>query len=471
MSIRSGGTDLAKHVGDVVVLLPGITGSVLRKNGKDVWAPSGGAVLNAFLTLGHDIKDLKLGDDPIDEEEIEGVTAPRLMPDIHLIPGLWKIDGYGRIRKWIMDNFAVKEEVDYFEFPYDWRRDNRAHAKRLARQATQWLDAYRKAPQGNPKAKLVLVGHSMGGLISRYFLECLDGWKETRMLITFGTPYRGSVKAIGSIANGMHKGVGPVSIDLSDFVRSMNSVYQLLPVYECFDPGDGKLIRTSETDKIPHLEQKRAQAALAFHHEISDAVEKHLTEDEYVQNRYEIRPVVGVFQPTAQSALLDGGALKLVQRRGKKDEGGDGTVPRVSATPIEVEREANTMFAAQQHASLQDDGAVLVQLDSLLTGIDLDLGKIRGLGDLDLSMDVDDAFAATEPLLVRAKPQLQIAGELEALVEDADGKEAARGRLVLGQDEWYEVELSPLPPGAYRVTVNGEDVKPVTDVFAVLPAD
>ncbi len=92
---------MAKHVGDVVVLLPGITGSVLRKDGKDVWAPSGGAVVNALLSLGHDIKDLKLGDDPPGEDEIDGVSAPRLMPDIHLIPGLWKIDGYGRIRKWV----------------------------------------------------------------------------------------------------------------------------------------------------------------------------------------------------------------------------------------------------------------------------------------------------------------------------------------------------------------------------------
>jgi hypothetical protein len=111
---------LAKHVGDVVVLLPGITGSVLRKDGKDVWAPTGGAVLNALLSLGRDIKELKLGDDPPDEAEIDGVTAPRLMPDIHLIPGLWKIDGYGRIRKWIVDNFDVRESSTGAQRSQQW---------------------------------------------------------------------------------------------------------------------------------------------------------------------------------------------------------------------------------------------------------------------------------------------------------------------------------------------------------------
>ena len=45
-------------VSDVIVLL-GITGSVLQKDGKDVWATSGGAA----------------------------VQAPRVIPDAHLIPG------------------------------------------------------------------------------------------------------------------------------------------------------------------------------------------------------------------------------------------------------------------------------------------------------------------------------------------------------------------------------------------------
>jgi pimeloyl-ACP methyl ester carboxylesterase len=460
---------LPKHVGDVVVLLPGITGSVLRKDGKDVWAPSGGAVLNALLTLGNDIKELKLGDDPQDEDEIDGVSAPRLMPDIHLIPGLWKIDGYGRIRKWIVDNFDVRENVNYFEFPYDWRRDNRVHAHRLARLSADWLKKYREDAQGNPKAKLVLVGHSMGGLISRYFLECLDGWRETRTLVTFGTPYRGSVNAIGALSNGMHKGVGPIGVDLSAFVRSLTSVYQLLPIYPCVDGGDGKLVRTSETDAIPHVERGRAQAALDFHHEISDAVERHLDDDEYVRSRYEIRPVIGTFQPTAQSVALGGRAVKLLTTRDGKDEDGDGTVPRVSATPIEVEREANGMFAAQRHASLQDDQGVLVQLDALLTGLDLDTSAIRGLEAMSLSLDVEDAYTSLEPVHVRARPQANVLDPIEAVVEDGEGQEVRRVRLLLGDDGWYTGEVPPLEAGTYRVTAAGNNLKPVTDVFAVFP--
>jgi len=80
---------------DVIVCLPGITGSVLQKDGRDVWNISGGAVISALTTLGHSIGDLMLKDDPPDVDDLgDGITAPEVIRDIHLIPGIWKIDGY-----------------------------------------------------------------------------------------------------------------------------------------------------------------------------------------------------------------------------------------------------------------------------------------------------------------------------------------------------------------------------------------
>ena len=48
---------------DVVVLLPGITGSVLQRDGKDIWAPSPGALLRGLVSFGRSVKNLKLSDD------------------------------------------------------------------------------------------------------------------------------------------------------------------------------------------------------------------------------------------------------------------------------------------------------------------------------------------------------------------------------------------------------------------------
>jgi hypothetical protein len=450
---------------DVIVCLPGITGSVLQKNGHDVWNVSGGAVLSAIRSLGHSIEDLELAEDPPDVDDLgDGVTAPKVIRDVHLIPGLWKIDGYTKLVDHIEKTFDVTRGRNLFEFPYDWRRDNRVAARRLQRQSAQWLKAWRES-SGAADAKLVLVGHSMGGIISRYFLECLDGWRDTRMLVSFGTPFRGSLKSVGTLANG-HK---MAFFDLSRLVRSFTSVYQLLPIYPCYSDGNGALARIAETT-VPHIDGARAKAALAFHHEIRDAVDEHLNDDEYLQNRYEIRPVVGITQPTAQSALADGDGVKLRTSLGGEDLGGDGTVPRASATPLELEHEENAMFADERHASLQNDDHVLVQLTGVVSGVVIDHDRYRGaIPMLGMGLDVDDAYAATDPLQVRARPTEDPLGRIVAAATDVStGQEVKRTALERGDDGWYTAELGPLPEGVYRITAFGEGmVEPVTDLVSV----
>jgi pimeloyl-ACP methyl ester carboxylesterase len=450
---------------DVIVLLPGITGSVLQKDGKDVWAMSGGAVLRAILSLGESITDLELRGDDADD----GVTAPRLMPDLHLIPGLWKIDGYGKVGRYIRETFDVEPGRTYFEFPYDWRRDNRLAAERLKRESDEWLHARRADV---PDAKLVLIGHSMGGLVARYFLECLEGWRDTRMLVTFGTPYRGSLNALGFITAGMRKGFGPLTlIDLSNLLRSFTSVYQLLPIYPCYrGEGSGELERITETtDAIPNLDQERARAADAFHREIERAVQAHLDDDEYRSHRYEIHPIVGTFQPTSLSAERAGSEVEILRTYGGEDRGGDGTVPRDSATPIELEHEEGATFAAERHGSLQNLDSALVQLAGVLTGRDTSV--FRGLPATRLGLDVEDLYGSDEPIAVRVRSEDERA-ELVVSVTDERGSEVARTALPSGLDEWREAELPPLPEGAYRIAVGGGPlVQHVTDRFVVAGAD
>ena len=84
-----------KLMRDIVVMLPGIMGSVLQKDRRDVSNVPGGSALNALLSLGGAVKDLTLEDDPADVDDGgDGVKATEVMRDIHLFPGLWKIDGY-----------------------------------------------------------------------------------------------------------------------------------------------------------------------------------------------------------------------------------------------------------------------------------------------------------------------------------------------------------------------------------------
>lgn len=456
-----------KPMQDVVVLLPGITGSVLAKDGKDVWAITPGAVVRALFSLGRSIKDLELDKDSPDVDDLgDGVTAPRVVPDIHFIPGLWKIDGYSKVAKAIQAGFDVQPGQNYFEFPYDWRRDNRVAARLLARQSHEWLKAW-KERSGNDEAKLILVGHSMGGLVSRYFLECLEGWKSTRMLVTFGTPYRGSVNALGFIANGMEKKIGPFTVaDLSGLLRSFTSVYQLLPVYPCYQGSGGGLVRISEAS-IPNVDPDRANAARDFHEEIRNAVQENEKDEAYLRDRYLIRPVVGTFQPTAQSARPAGAdAVDLLRSYKGEDLGGDGTVPRVSATPIELGNDPSAMFAAERHASLQNFDAVITQLDGVLSGLDLDLSIYYAM-NIQLSLDVEDAYLTDENITIRVRPQ-DPAVALVATLLDERNQVVARKDLPPSDEEWRDVSFAPQPTGTYRVTVRGEfGVDPVTDVFGI----
>jgi hypothetical protein len=456
-------------VTDVIVVIPGITGSVLAKDGKDVWALSGAALLRGLRTLGRSVRDLQLqGDDPDADDLGDGVTATRVMPDSHLIPGLWKIDGYGLLATTLVERLDVVRGRNFFEFPYDWRRDNRVAARLLARRSHDWLRDWRER-SGNAGAKLVLVCHSMGGLVARHFLEVLEGWRDTRMLITFGTPYRGSLNALDFIANGVTKKLGPLTLmDLTGLLRSFTSVYQLLPVYPCVDRGDGTLGRITEVPGVAGLDAGRAAGALAFHQAIREAVDENRGSAEYLERGYKIKPLVGIFQPTSQSARLAGGRLEVLRTYLGRDEGGDGTVPSVSATPVELSNADLEVYVRERHASLQNAGFSLDQVLGVIRRQRVDQSQIFAPGT-GISLDIDDAYLAGEPVSVRALPERETAVLTAVLSEAATGREVAGAALKPGPDGWHAAELGPLPESTYRLRVRGDgDSTPVTDVFVVV---
>jgi hypothetical protein len=455
-----------RSMADVVVLLPGITGSVLRKDGRDLWALSGRGVTDALRTFGRNLDALLLKDDPPDVDDLgDGVTAGALFPDVHLVPGLWKIDGYTTVAQRLAHEFDLRPGENFFEFPYDWRRDNRVAARRLARASAGWLRAWRGA--GHEGAKLVVVAHSMGGLVARYFLECLGGWRDTRRLVTFGTPYRGSLNALGFLANGFRKTIAGLSlVDLTHLLRSFTSVYQLLPIYPCCRVGDGPLVRVGETTGIPGVDAARAAAALAFHREIERAVAANRGDERYLREGYALHPIVGTYQTTFQSAVLVDGAVRLETTYPGRDEDGDGTVPRASATPIELTGLGRETFVAEVHGSLQNADAALVQVCGLLSPAPPVI--LRGPARPALGLEVDDAYAATEPIRLRGRCEDEAAA-LSAVVTDVrTGGAVARVDLRRNADGVHEAACGPLPEGTYRATVTNRTAGgSVSDVFVV----
>src|ERR1019366_10450222 len=123
---------------DLVVVLPGITGSTLVKDGMPVWAPSAGSVLRAITTFGKCIGELALPKDIGDQRPNDKVEAHALMPDLHVLPGIWTANiGYGKLLDWLQTRFHLIGPADasripnLLPVPYDWRLSNRYNGKRL----------------------------------------------------------------------------------------------------------------------------------------------------------------------------------------------------------------------------------------------------------------------------------------------------------------------------------------------------
>jgi hypothetical protein len=455
---------------DVVVLVPGILGSVLVKDGRDVWAPSVSALADALSTLGGHLDTLVLsGDDPDRDDLGDGVSADRLMPDVHLVPYFWKIDGYTAIASTLSARFDLRAGENFFEFAYDWRRDARAAARRLARESHAWLRAWRSR-SGHADARLVILAHSLGGLVARHFLEVQEGWRQTRMLVTFGTPYRGSLNALEMLANGLRKAFGLV--DLSRLLRSLTSVYQLLPIYPCLDVGEGGLVRVAETDRLEHVVPARATDALHFHRQIAAAVEANRRDAEYLRHRYRFVPIVGTDQPTSQSARLTaGGRVEMLESHAGEDWDGDGTVPRVSGTPLELADEGGEVYAATRHASLQNGPAVLTHVAGVLARERIDFGRYRAwaAAPVKVALALEDLYGADEPVAVRVRaaepPSPAMTGEV---VSVDDNRRVASLRFPAGHEGWCPLEIPPLQPGVYRITVRARQVAAeVSDLFVV----
>ncbi|MGW2558612.1 alpha/beta fold hydrolase [Streptomyces sp. NPDC001514] len=461
---------------DVVVLLPGITGSVLTKDGKDVWAPSAGALLNALASLGRSVHSLALQNDDWHAPDLgDGIIAERLVSDIHTLPGLWKIDGYTAIEKFLLEQFDLEKGQNYFPFPYDWRRDNRAAASRLAEQSRTWLKNWRQG-HGNDQAQLVLVGHSMGGLVARYFVEVLGGWENTRAVVTFGTPFYGSLNAVDFLVNGFRKRLGPFVQDLTTLLRSFTSVHQLVPDYRCIYGPDGQAV-TPANAGLPGWKTGWDDHARSFRAEMDDAATENRASSMWKTNPVSYIPIVGIDQPTRQSARLKERKLEVLMDREGYDEAGDGTVPRISAY-LDGTQNART-FTPQLHASLQNQDSMLDHLKGVLQTLDEPSATdLRAAVTTFFSYSGDDFYLPDEPVSMElgaisrlSESQLpQI--DAKITVMDRGTQANVINRSVQLARHRQRLDLGPLGAGTYEIRITGDrNTAPLSDVFLVAGSD
>lgn len=425
-------------VTDLVVVLPGIMGSVLTKDGHEVWNHTLAVAGRQALGGLGGVRALALPNDVGDADPADGVEAVGLIKGLHILPGVSAIDGYGTLLTFLERRLGISERIgNLLPFPYDWRLSVRLNARRLAARVEPALAAWR-ARTGDSTARAVFVAHSMGGLVARYYLDVLDGSRHARSLVTIGTPYRGSVNALTTLHGGVAPRLGRLAEPFTRLARSMPSLHQLLPTWRCLADGDGLRSRLGQTH-VTGVDSNLAADALRLHEELDSAD----------GDGYSLHVFGGYRQPTRQSASPAPDGLVGLRDLDGTDHQGDGTVPRFSCFPAQSEDDSAVRFFAQKHGALQNERALLNQLEALFTARD---PREFLEGRHELTVDVPEVVGGTDcPVEVSVDDDRLL---LSASAEDVEtGSSGGRTILRNHGEGRYGTRLKLPGPGTWRVTV------------------
>ena len=214
----------------MVVFVPGLLGSqLLRPDGSVAW-------LNLGNTLGH--HDLSLPRKTPFAASRDQLAPGFLIGTDSSLPRAFGFTEYADLLD-LLDAAGYEPGAGpglrYAVYTYDWRRDLVESARGLALR----LEGLARAT-GDPGARFHLVGHSMGGLLVRWYLRyggaepdanapvTWAGARRTASVVLTATPNAGSIPALGAITGGERVGLSHTTLAAS-VVSRMPSVYQLLP--------------------------------------------------------------------------------------------------------------------------------------------------------------------------------------------------------------------------------------------------
>ena len=269
-----------------VIVIPGLMGSRLVEEGtgRVVWGAFGGDYAHPKRPEDARLIALPMVEGVALRDLVDGVRSDGVLDLVRVkvlgIPINWRAYyqilealGVGGYRE---EHQVIAKSVEWggehftcFQFDYDWRRDNVENARRLDRfiaekKAYVRAESLRRFGVDRPDLKFDIVGHSMGGLLVRYYLRYgnrdlpADGslpevtWAgaaNVERVILVGPPNAGTLESVNQLVEG--KNFGPFVDYPPALLGTFPAGYQMLPrgrhgmvvaadespVVDLFDPG------------------------------------------------------------------------------------------------------------------------------------------------------------------------------------------------------------------------------------------
>jgi pimeloyl-ACP methyl ester carboxylesterase len=373
------------------------------------------------------------------------------------------------------------------EFPYDWRRDNFDTAEALAAK----LDDLHA--QGF--RRFMLLGHSMGGLVSRLLLESgkydqRPWFINIRLFAALATPHLGAPLALARIF-GRDTAVGVSGADFAKFARNRDypSGYQLLPA-----PGEQAVWNLLSPDLAPldiyddataialGMDPWLIDKARRMHSVLAKGRRPGQVRYFYVGGTGH-RTVTRVNVRYTQGAQVDHNNTHVTET----PDAGDGTVPLYSALPAVGQRqivvnEHATVFAGDPFRRVlyrlfgQDAGAPLEAAPAPVATLAMSVNSPVQKEGRSIELALSVVMPGADPDRPAAAPAIRGELILEEMNVEGRPKRGARRRTRLRYDgpvaSRLTVTLDPIDEaGLYRLRWKGEP--PAEDMvpFAVGPAE
>ncbi|MFE6866129.1 hypothetical protein ACFVFS_06200 [Kitasatospora sp. NPDC057692] len=466
----------------LVMVVPGIGGSLLARKGapeRPIWSA---AVRD--LTLLHRPQALSVDVNP-------RLVPVGLVPTRKAVPFWTPVHGYdglltrlGALPGAVLDDGTPggrTTAATVVGFGYDFRLGVRDAAERFGdavdeRLAALWPD------RGTHEKRLIIVAHSLGGLVARYWLaQSKTNWSRCRALLTLGTPHAGAPKALDVLVNGLpllgghvlRKRLGPVLgtwTSMADLLPAYAAVRAVGPAVRAAGPAragqdGGPAWLWPDELPVPGLAEPAARAR-RLHRGIADGWRGIPRDGPQVLAR------IGYGHRTVRSASWDGTRLRAsrdapdnVDFGAWREDLGDGTVPAFSGQPSEHRGQYESgLLVAERHgtiAGLAETADWIQGLEErprelpirgeerpVVLGLDLDDLQLTGAAvALSASVGGTDADLRDVPVWATVTP----AAEPGTLLQEAPLDLDSAGRAFTG-------ELDALPPGLYDVRVTAEGV-------------